>query len=58
MGRGGVEMVRKRRRFDTEFKRQAVALANEPDQSLSKVARDLGMRPDMLCRWRKQLAGC
>lgn len=51
-------MVRKRRRFDTEFKRQAVALANEPDQSLSKVARDLGMRPDMLCRWRKQLAGC
>ena len=48
-------MVRKRRRFDAEFKRHAVALASEPGQSLSQVARDLGVRPDMLRRWRKQL---
>ncbi len=49
-------MARKRRRFDAEFKRHAVALANEPGHSLSQVARDLGITPGQLCRWRKQLA--
>ena len=44
----------KRRQFDREFKRQAVALAREPGQSLSQVARDLDIRPEMLRRWRKQ----
>lgn len=49
-------MGMKRRRFDREFKRQAVALASEPGQSLTEVARDLDIRPDMLRRWKKQLS--
>ena len=48
-------MSRKRRRFDAEFKRQAVLLASEEGQSQSQVARDLGVRPDMLRRWKRQL---
>ncbi len=48
-------MREKRRRFDREFKKQAVALASEPGQTLSQVARDLDIRPEMLRRWRKQL---
>jgi transposase len=47
-------MAKKRRRFDREFKRQAVRLASEEGQSLSQVARDLDVRPDMLRRWKKQ----
>lgn len=47
-------MARKRRRFDGEFKRQAVRLASEEGQTLSQVARDLDVRPDMLRRWKKQ----
>jgi len=47
-------MAKRRRRFDGEFKRQAVRLASEPDQSLSQVARDLDVRPDMLRRWKKE----
>jgi len=46
-------MGRKRRRFDREFKRQAVRLASEEGQTLSQVARDLDVRPDMLRRWKK-----
>jgi transposase len=45
----------KRRRFDREFKRQAVRLVEEGER-LSQVARDLGVRPDLLRRWRKALA--
>lgn len=47
-------MGRKRRRFDREFKRQAVRLASEAGQSLSQVARDLDVRPEMLRRWKAQ----
>ena len=47
----------KRRRFDREFKRQAVVLATEKGQSVGQVARDLDIRPDMLRRWKKQLEG-
>lgn len=47
-------MARKRRRFDREFKRQAARLASEKGQTLSQVARDLDVRPDMLRRWKKQ----
>jgi transposase len=47
-------MGEKRRRFDREFKRQAVRLACEEGQILSQVARDLDVRPDMLRRWKRQ----
>lgn len=47
-------MSAKRRKFDREFKRQAVRLAMEPDQSMAQVARDLDIGPEMLRRWKKE----
>jgi len=48
-------MSRKRRRFDQEFKLEAVRLAKTSGHSANQVARDLGIRPDMLRRWKKEL---
>lgn len=44
----------KRRRFDREFKRETVRLVTVGGQSVGEVARDLGLRPDMVRRWLKQ----
>ena len=48
-------MTRKRRRFETEFKRQAVELSRSPKVSVRAVAEDLGISPNMLSRWRREL---
>ena len=47
-------MSGKRRQFTSEFKLEAVRLANESEKSLTRVARELGIRPDMLRTWRRQ----
>ena len=44
-----------RRRFSREFKLEAVRLVTTEGHSVSQVARDLGIRPEMLRRWRKQI---
>ena len=41
------------RRFDEEFKREVVALANRPGASDTQVARDLGVSPYSVGRWKK-----
>jgi transposase len=46
-------MGRTRRSFTKEFKVEAVRLITEGGQSISKVARDLGIRDTMLGRWKK-----
>ena len=43
-----------RRSFSQEFKIEAVRMVTEGGHSLSQVARDLSIRPDMLRRWRRQ----
>lgn len=45
----------KRRRFSPEFKREAIELTRHPGVSVSQVARDLGIRPNLLSRWRREL---
>lgn len=50
-------MGERRRRFSEEFKREAVRLAFESGRRISDVSRELEVRPDMLRRWRRQLAG-
>ncbi len=45
----------KRRRFSAEFKREAVALTTQPDVSVARVARDLGIGSNLLGRWRRAL---
>ena len=46
-----------RRRFTREFKLEAVRLVNEGNESVSAVAERLGIRPDMLRNWKRQVAG-
>ncbi len=43
-----------RRRFSREFKLEAVRLASAGDRSLSQVARELGIQPSLLSRWKKR----
>ena len=50
----GSRTPRSRRRFTQEFKLEAVRLAAVGDRRLSEVARQLGIRPDMLRQWRRQ----
>lgn len=44
-----------RRRFSAEYKQQAVELARSGSKSVSQVARDLGIDPNMLSRWCREL---
>ncbi len=45
----------KRRKFSEEFKREAVGLTRQPGASVTQVAQDIGVRPNLLWRWRRQL---
>ncbi len=45
---------RKRRKYDADFKRNAVNLSNDPTRSVSEVAANLGIAPELLYKWRKQ----
>ena len=47
--------MEKRRKFDRAFKLSAVRLLAASDESLSQVARSLGIHENLLRRWRKQL---
>jgi transposase len=45
-----------RRRFTAEFKREAVKLALQPSATVTKIALDLGLHPNMLRNWVKQFS--
>lgn len=44
-----------RRKYDAEFKRQAVHLSFEEGRTVSGVADSLGINKDLIYQWRKQL---
>ena len=48
--------TKQRRRFDTQFKLDALRLIQESDRKISDIARDLGLRPELLYRWKSELA--
>ncbi len=50
-------MATTRRQFTREFKLEAVRLAKERGKSQAQVARELGIRPDMLRAWKRQAEG-
>ena len=60
-GRTGRDAPRVRRQFTREYKLEAVRLAADAQRagakSLTEVARELGIRPDMLRAWRRQARG-
>ncbi len=43
-----------RRKYDSEFKRNAVLLTEEPDRTVREVAESLGISADLLYQWRKR----
>ena len=51
---GGQKMIEKRRKFTVELKREAVRLTQETDKSVAEIARELGINPNTLYRWRQE----
>lgn len=43
-----------RRKYDPDFKRNAVRLSEEPGRSVKEVAENLGIAKDLLYRWRRE----
>lgn len=43
-----------RRKYDSDFKRNAVKLADESGRSVKEVADNLGISHDLLYRWRRE----
>ncbi len=43
-----------RRKFTQEYKHEAVQLAESSDRSVSQVARELGISPNILSRWCRE----
>ena len=48
-------MGRDRRSFTKEFKAEAVRLLQESGRPSSEIARQLGVRPSLLRRWKREL---
>jgi len=46
--------VQNRRKFDSEFKRSAVRLSEEPGRTVPEVSEGLGIKSDLIYRWRRQ----
>jgi len=47
----------KRRKYTQEFKEEAVKLVTEQGYQVGEAARNLGIHPNMLSRWKRQLEG-
>lgn len=44
-----------RRKYDSEFKRNAVLLASEEGRSVREVAENLGINKDLIYQWRTKM---
>ena len=47
------DKMTRRRKYDRDFKRNAVLLCAEPDRTVAEVAENLGIAKDVLYRWRR-----
>ena len=45
----------RRRRFDKQFKLEALQMVQESDRPIAEIARELGLHPNVLYKWRDQL---
>ena len=45
-------MSTERRKYTQEFKQEAVTLSNRSEKSIADIARDLGIKPKLLYKWR------
>ena len=49
-------MKKNYQRYTREFKLEAVRMAEESNETMRQVARDLNIRPNQLYKWRKELS--
>lgn len=49
--------VQQRRQYDSDFKRNAIQLSEEPGRTVAGVADNLGIGKDILYRWRREQRG-
>ncbi len=47
--------MQRRRKYTEEFKREAVAMANQPGITLKQLGEELGVNPNQIGRWRREL---
>lgn len=47
--------LKTRRQYSMEFKRHVVQYSLESPDTLSSVAEQFGLHPNVLCRWRREL---
>ena len=50
-------MGRKRRAYSDEFKAEAIRSIRQGDKTIAQVARELGIRADLLRSWKQQAEG-
>jgi transposase len=48
------DKMTQRRKYDRDFKRNAVLLCTEPGRTVAGVAENLGIGKDLLYRWRRE----
>jgi transposase-like protein len=48
-------MAARRKRYTREFKLEAIRLVDGSSHPVAEIARELGVTPTMLSRWRRQL---
>jgi len=46
--------VQQRRKYDRDFKQNAIRLTEEPGRTVAEVAENLGIGKDFLYRWRRE----
>lgn len=49
-------MSKERQRYTAEFKREALRMVEKQQLSIAEVARKLGIKANLLYRWKSQLA--
>ncbi len=47
-------MTTERRQYTAEFKQEAVRLSQTTEKSVAQTAQDVGIRPKLLYRWRRE----
>ena len=45
----------RRRKYSAEFKLEAVAMANQPGVTKAQIGEELGINPNMITRWAREL---
>ena len=48
-------MIKERRKYDREFKKEVVRIAKEGERSVTELAEDLGIHRNLIHKWNRQL---